>query len=336
MCLLTFMPEYVTPDPDRFDVAAVSNPDGFGWAIVDGKRIIRGRGMNYDQVFEHFSNTRRRFPGPAMFHFRWATHGVEDTSNCHPFTVGRDEQTVVGHNGILPVEVPKGSKRSDTAEFALNVFPSAAGTVAMLDMADYLKEWEDWARGSKLVFLTANPDAKSNFYILNEADGHWDKDMWWSNHSYVHTPRYLYDGYGSRYSHGGGWSYSYSVADSRVSEPSVDSLVDIHDLFDDEYDDEAYTDNGAYSELEQLQVFCTDIGLGQILVECYTCTHTVTRPADYVACYCDECGACLFCGLSAGCNCWHHIESTLDVAEFNYSVLAEFQQQMKEKSHVSR
>lgn len=341
MCLLTFMPDYVTPDADRFDIAAVSNPDGFGWAIVDGNRIIRGRGMNYDKTFEHFANTRRRFPGPAMFHFRWATHGAENTSNCHPFVVGNDEQTVVGHNGILPVDVPKGSKRSDTAEFAARVFPNAAGTIATLDEPDYFKKLAEWSKGSKLVFLTANPDAKSSYYIINEADGHWDKDMWWSNHSYVHVPRYYEYEFGTRWTNvAGGWtstSHAYTRVDDDILPESVRLLHDADDYDDEAYElDELYGDRSVHDELEQMSVYCTDIGLGQILVECYRCSHSRTRPADFIATHCDDCGACLFCGLSQRCACWRHMDATLDVAEFNDAVEEEFIHSLKEGNHVSR
>lgn len=328
MCLLTFIPEYVTPDTERFDIAAISNPDGFGWAIVDGSRVIRGRGMRYEQVLEQFMNTRRRYPGVAMFHFRWATHGEESASNCHPFIVGKDEASVMGHNGILPVDVPKGSKRSDTAEFASRVFPATARDITALDEAKYVKELSEWAKGNKLVFLTANPAAKSNYYIINESDGHWDKDMWWSNYSYEYTPSryYTMGDYGY-----GGSSFSFSANAARMADVEPVKLANNSidqsswDPFDEEYDDEAITaELTIHDELEQMSLYSTDVGRGELFVECYTCASTANYPMEYIALYCEECAACLFCGSHSRCGCWHTIESELDVASFNAAVMQSF------------
>ena len=49
MCLLTFIPEGVTPDMSHFAVAAKNNPDGFGFAILSQGRILTGHGMNFVQ-----------------------------------------------------------------------------------------------------------------------------------------------------------------------------------------------------------------------------------------------------------------------------------------------
>jgi predicted glutamine amidotransferase len=323
MCLLTFIPEYVTPDTERFDVAAISNPDGFGWAIVDGSRVIRGRGMRYEQVLDQFMNTRRRYPGVAMFHFRWATHGEESAKNCHPFILGSDEASVMGHNGILPVDVPKGSKRSDTAEFASRVFPATARDITALDDAKYVEDLSAWAKGNKLVFLTANSAAKSNYYIINESEGHWDKDMWWSNYSYEYTPSRFYSmgdyGYGTGYYGSGYTARMADVEPVKLASTSIDQSS--WDPFDEDFDDEAVVEMTIHEELEQMSVYSTDAGNGKIYVECYTCAHAKHYPMEYIALYCEECAACLFCGSASRCSCWRTIEEELDVANFNATVM---------------
>lgn len=288
MCLLTFIPEYVSPPEGEFGVAALSNPDGFGYAILESDSIVSHRGMKFDQVFDRFLEDRRVHQGPALFHFRWATHGTTSADNCHPFMISGDPNTVMAHNGILPIDLPKGDVRSDTRVFAETVFPSLGG-VPILDDLEYFEALKKWSAGNKLVFLTNNDDAKFSWYILNEELGHWDSDMWWSNYSYVHVPSYSY----------GGWSSStssylpyqpISVATSRFD---MDSEEEEHLVY------EMMTE-----ELEQMSVYCTKVSDEVIMAECYSCGATQYYESDEIVTHCECCCSCLMCGISDRCNCW--------------------------------
>lgn len=292
MCLLTLIPDYVNPDMERFKHAALANPDGFGFAISTGKKILTGHGMNFDEVANKFTDLRTTNQGPAIFHFRWATHGTETVDNCHPFVLGQDTGTVLGHNGILPVDIKPGDTRSDTKVFAQDIFPNLGGVTA-LDDNDYFVRLAAWAKGSKLAFLTVNDDAKYDWYIVNEADGHWDKEMWWSNHSYeerLYVPTtYRYGMYNSA------WDYGYADYDAKP-------LVHIPSSDEDDYDDEA----GILLDeaVQQMEVFMTQINDTTVLLECYTCAHSQHISADAVYSHCPACEACLFCGAHHDCGCW--------------------------------
>lgn len=184
MCLLVFAHEGATPSLDALEIASIANPDGFGWAINTGDRIIRGRGMNFDKVVTEYHKQLALTPGESMFHLRWATHGTVNKKNCHPFYVGHDDRTVLGHNGIIPIEQPKGDKRSDTRYYAEVVLPKLGGA-GVLDNPESFDFVEKQIGASKLVILTNDPRAKQSFYIANESMGHWDSDgVWWSNESY--------------------------------------------------------------------------------------------------------------------------------------------------------
>jgi hypothetical protein len=206
MCLLVYMSEYTTAPVERLYNASINNPDGFGWAIVDKHKIVKGHGMDIDAVVDDFLTARAKHPGDALFHLRWATHGVTDVNNCHPFTVGSDNLSVLAHNGVLPVDVPKGEKRSDTRIFAEDWLPEFGGVPA-LDDKQFFNEVSAFTRGSKLVVLTANPDTKYWSYIVNEQDGDWEDGVWWSNDSYIVRPRVSY-GYSSSYEAYGADKYS--------------------------------------------------------------------------------------------------------------------------------
>lgn len=302
MCLLTFIPDYVTPDMERFTVAAQANPDGFGFAILDGDKFVTAHSMNFSEVANKFVDLRTKHQGPAIFHFRWATHGTETVENCHPFRIGDDPTSMLGHNGILPVAMDKGETRSDTRVFAEDIFP-AVGGITSLDDDEYFKRMEKWATGSKLVFLTNHPDAKFSWYILNEKDGHWDKDMWWSNYSYerrIYTPSSY--GYGS---YGGGWSMYGSSWNDDIQ------VVTSHGVLVPEYDDEAelyYEDLGdRYAEcLDKARIFTTRVGNGAEFIECYNCCHSYYSEQSEWNLYCPECDQCMFCGMK-NCDCWEAV-----------------------------
>lgn len=203
MCLLTFMSEYTTANVDDLLVGAENNPDGFGYAVHTGKKIIHNSGLSIDRVLDEFLAVRAKHSGPALFHSRITTHGGTTLENCHPFQVGRDELTIVAHNGMLPIKAK--NNKSDTRIFAEEMLPQMGGA-SILNSKKQRKKLAKFASGSKLVFLSANPSVNENFHIINERDGHWDKGVWWSNSSYKYA-RHTYQPSGvTMYT--SGWSHT--------------------------------------------------------------------------------------------------------------------------------
>lgn len=187
MCLLTVMQPYAVPTAEQLYTAAESNPHGFGYAFLLKDTIITGRGMDAQEVIERFLRLREGFVDCyAMFHTRYTTHGASNKANCHPFRVGGSKDTVLAHNGVLPLDPADG--RSDTRFFAEDWLPEL-GLDALDDEQTY--EWlEKWAAGSKVAIFTLDPALKNNVYILNEHLGHWKDGIWWSNYSYEPYPTY--------------------------------------------------------------------------------------------------------------------------------------------------
>lgn len=188
MCLLVVSSPNSTPRKKDLDNASCNNPHGFGYAVIAGNKIITGKGMSAKKVIKEFLEVRKKYPNSyAMYHARFATHGVKNDENCHPFKVGGSDLTYLAHNGILDVHIEPTDKRSDTRIFAEDILPSMGGITA-LDNPNLYGMIEKWSVGSKIAIFTLDPNAEYDCYIVNEDSGSWDNDgNWWSNDSYKST-----------------------------------------------------------------------------------------------------------------------------------------------------
>lgn len=188
MCILIVCEPNSTPKATDLHAGACSNPHGFGFAIHTGDRVISERSMSAKKSIKRFLELRALHPnGYAMWHARYATHGVKNEQNCHPFIVGGDDRTYLAHNGVLDVAIPANDRRSDTRVFAEDTLPKIGG-VSALDDETIWSMISKWASGSKIAVLTADPTAQYPIYIINENLGKWDEEgIWWSNQSHVRS-----------------------------------------------------------------------------------------------------------------------------------------------------
>jgi len=301
MCLLVVCDAHSTPTEEELLQGACRNPDGFGFAIMAGDKIISERTMSAKKSIRRFLELRKQYPEAyALWHCRIATHGVKNEANCHPFTVGGDTQTYLAHNGMLSVPMAENDRRSDTRVFAEEILP-AMGGVSALDNDGVFHILEKWATGSKIVVMTVDPAAKSNLYILNEKAGEWDNDgVWWSNTYHRPAPP-AKNYYGGRIMD---WrddtfydTHRYDYTLNKYVEIDTKAVVsapkalttptsgddNLYHLFSDELDDESW------------QPFI-----------CEFCELAV-EPSDMggMATWCPNCQACFDCGDSQGyCLCY--------------------------------
>lgn len=203
MCMLCVAPPNVTPSREKLINSALNNPHGFGFAVLipSENRVHVEHTMNADTSINRFLEMRGKYPESyAMWHARLATHGSKTIHNCHPFKVGNDNLTYLGHNGVLPVIECKDDIRSDTHLFASKLLPSIGGVVS-LDNIQVMNMVKKFTQGSKICVLTLNPRAKKQCYIIHEDSGLRDSSgVWWSNNGYVLAPYSYYDTY-SKYSY---------------------------------------------------------------------------------------------------------------------------------------
>ena len=185
------------PTRNELKVSCVNNPDGFGWAIVSSQKDVKVLDVRrsmvaavaIDTFFEKMSQLGQSVVA-WTFHARIYTHGKISLANTHPFFVGDDELTVLAHNGILPVTIAEDDDRSDSKVFAEEYLPALGGILGLAKQVQYdLVEGFVYGANSKVVILTAHPEAKYALLIFGETTGHWRKgkngnDVWFSNHSY--------------------------------------------------------------------------------------------------------------------------------------------------------
>ena len=274
--MLCVIPPGVTPDRDKLENSALNNPHGFGFAIAvpSENRIIVEKSMNPDESINRFLAQRAIYQdGYAMWHARYATHGSRTLENCHPFAVGHDDRTYLGHNGILSIEIPDKDDRSDTKVFAEELLPRLGGVTALDD--DYIWDMlQEYTSGSKVCVITVDPAAKHPMYLLNaDAGKEHETGVWWSNDTCnLGYASYAKAGASSRYA---GWYGDY----------------------DDEHSWARYNKKPTTTVIQDKT--------GEEMQECFNCSAWISEAEIWESLgTCTWCGSCFDCISSAElCQC---------------------------------
>ena len=155
-----------------------NNPDGAGLAYTKDNKIFIVKGIfDAKQFVEEYHKAVAEADGAMLVHCRIGTSGFKDYTNCHPHIVS--DECVMIHNGILSIDVPKGSKVSDTVLYVEQYLKPLPKDFMLNDgimslITDHI------GAGNKFVFLNNRGD----FSIANEKAGHWKNGVWFSNYSY--------------------------------------------------------------------------------------------------------------------------------------------------------
>lgn len=177
MCIIIYSPNGEFPKK-HLSSALENNRDGWGimWPGEDGKLSIM-HGMTAREFFFQWK-WLKKVKGPKVFHARIGTHGVKDTSNCHPFEIPQHANLGMVHNGIIKQQEKEGDA-SDTKNFVDNILQFLPeGFYKDTALCELI---EDYIGFGKMVFMEGSGDT----YILNELMGTWEGGRWYSNRSYV-------------------------------------------------------------------------------------------------------------------------------------------------------
>jgi hypothetical protein len=181
MCLAIYKPAGTEIPVKHLENGFSNHSDGAGMSWAENGKLYVKKGMfNLEEVLEQYEAIKHL---PALIHFRKATHGKVDATNCHPFLFN-DGKLALIHNGVLPIKCNI-EGLSDTAHFVklvLEPMVKAHGVPVNDGALNYLI---CTSIGSDKIAIM---DAEGKTYIFNEDKGQWDGGAWYSNTSF----RYAY------------------------------------------------------------------------------------------------------------------------------------------------
>lgn len=194
MCLIFIKPKtaknFLTYE--RFSNALTNNPHAVGVVYRDAEGIAIERFVKPENYKEEIWNIIKDKEEYAI-HFRYATHGILNLTNTHPFVVSKG--LCMMHNGVMSNFGDLNKDWSDTknfVEYFLKPYVDEEGINVIKDES-FKKDLEKIiGGGNKLLFI----DNDFNFTIVNEKAGVWKEGCWLSNEYSIEPP---YSSYYSKY-----------------------------------------------------------------------------------------------------------------------------------------
>ncbi len=181
MCLIIYKPAGVPWNNTAITNAFENNPDGAGLMFPqDGKVRIERAFWTTDLLFEHLGENDLTDKA-AVLHFRWATHGKVDVTNCHPFPVQARPSHLctlstrlgVVHNGIIPGMESKAAY-SDTLQFITHTLVNLKAHIGKVWFSRFLAN----ATNSKFAFMAGDGVVTLVGKFVEEGG------LWYSNYSF--------------------------------------------------------------------------------------------------------------------------------------------------------
>lgn len=118
MCLLITKPKNKIIPPLYLKTAFDNNPDGAGFSTSQNGELITRKGFfDFNEFYHEFSQCQNN---ASLIHFRAASAGEINKTNCHPFRI--TENLAVGYNGTCTNFIIPNHKQSDSFLFTYNVF----------------------------------------------------------------------------------------------------------------------------------------------------------------------------------------------------------------------
>lgn len=175
MCLAIVKKAGATVDESYLKNGFDRNGDGAGFAFIkDGKiEVVKGL-MKWEEFMDSYTAAAAAHPdSPFLIHFRVGTSGVKGPANTHPF-VGKE--CAVIHNGVM-FHTGYTAEKSDTRTL-IEAAADRLTKARLVANKDALERHVGVA--NKLCFLFPDGDT----LILNEKQGEWHDNVWYSNLSF--------------------------------------------------------------------------------------------------------------------------------------------------------
>lgn len=192
MCIIIHKPSGVKlPDARILKTCFKENKDGAGFSFVNnaGEVEIRKGFMKYVDLKVALKQLGKELDiteTDLVIHFRYATAGLTNEANCHPFpkTYVTDllkstkvtTDLAIAHNGVISWCHSHSSDLSDTMIFIKNVLAGIPDEILLTDEISDLIEHSTMY--SKFAFQTPDRTYRIGNFIR-------DNDIYYSNHSYI-------------------------------------------------------------------------------------------------------------------------------------------------------
>jgi len=169
MCLIIYKPAGIAWDFQAIINGFNNNPDGAGLMFPWHDRVQIERGFWKLEGLLGYLDSNDLTAKNAILHFRWATHGKINITNCHPFPVRRQisekrhikTNLAVAHNGIIPGAVK--SNISDTLQFVTGALIELQQHIARPWFPEFLAN----ATNSKFAFMQADRVTLAGDFVEN-------------------------------------------------------------------------------------------------------------------------------------------------------------------------
>lgn len=155
------------------------NSDGAGIAYTVNNNLVVEKGIfSEDELIKAVRKAEKICDNNMLIHCRIGTSGVNTEFNTHPFMI--NNKVCLIHNGILNIDVPKGSQKNDTQIFIDTYLSKINKKMLMHNGQLHKLIAEVIGKSNKFVLL----DNKGYYKIINEKAGHWKDNVWYSNSTY--------------------------------------------------------------------------------------------------------------------------------------------------------
>jgi hypothetical protein len=174
MCLIIASFQGTLPSKELLERAWEDNNHGWGIMWAENGTVRNVKGFRLDSLMRNVNN---REGSPFVVHLRWATHGLVNTQNCHPFKVTKGLQLM--HNGVM-LQPETDKDMSDSWHFAQELRDLCVKYPGLdtSDNEDSLVAFTEKVCGtSKIAFMYSD----GTIAIANEKMGSEYEGLWLSN-----------------------------------------------------------------------------------------------------------------------------------------------------------
>lgn len=196
MCIAIFKAPGKTLSKEILQRCFERNPHGAGFAFAKNRKLRMAKGFfKFENFWKNFNENQEG--NAAIVHFRFASAGVIDKRNCHPWRI--DDNHAMIHNGTLwdfifenneeeEDKNPNPMNLSDTGMFNHHVLRPMFRDFKGFHRTRYGNYLLQKAMDNRSKMIILNNEGKAT--IIREEAGEWFEGCWYSNDGYKEFSKY--------------------------------------------------------------------------------------------------------------------------------------------------